>query len=87
MDGLSFATCDKKLAKMLYCTAYIDILVKSLDFTLSVSQIEQLQTWMKLQQRLMDGCIEFNFCPCSMGLSLIVSNSLTKDTIDLTEYK
>lgn len=57
------------------------------NFVLSDSQVEKMREWLKNQERLHDGCIEFNFCPCFLGTNIVVTNSLTKEQIDLTEHE
>lgn len=48
--------------------------------------VQKFQEWMKTQARLFDGCIEFVYCPCSVGVVIWASNSLTNSTIELTKY-
>lgn len=55
-------------------------------FKCNTGVIQKFQKWMSIQERLHDGCIEFMYCPCSMGVVIHATNSLTKSTIDLTEY-
>jgi hypothetical protein len=48
--------------------------------------IAKFQAWMSTQTRLHDGCIEFTYIPCSMGIIIHATNSLTSSHIDLTDY-
>jgi hypothetical protein len=50
------------------------------------AQIVKLREWLTNQDRLMDGCITFEFTPCSMGTVVKATNSLTQQTVNLTEY-
>lgn len=53
---------------------------------ITVTQRAKLKEWLNNHDKLMDGCITFEFSPCSMGIILIATNTLTKQIIDLTEY-
>lgn len=48
--------------------------------------IVRFKDWMTKQEKLFNGCIVFEYCPHSMGISLHAFNVLTNEKIDLTVY-
>lgn len=92
VDGsFTFVKVDKAEAKVIMREAQVNMTCKWVqngnNFVLSDGQVEKLRKWLETQSRLHDGCIEFLFCPCAMGIVIKVTNSLTHEEIDLTEYE
>ena len=87
-EGFTMKLVSPEEAKVSVRTVHIDILCKvsSKGFNFSENQTKRFREWLEKQSRLFDGCIEFGFCPHSMGISTWVTNSLTNDRCDLTEY-
>ena len=70
------------------------------NFSMDSSQIEKFERWAKLQDNKVaklqnkkfayygasGGGYIFEFSPSGIGTSIYVRNSITKDTIDLSEY-
>ena len=89
----SFGNFDVQLvsrteAKDILRTTQIDILSNEFEkrFNPKHESLNNFREWMSRQSQLFDGCIVFEYCPHSMGISLHAKNTLTSESIDLTEY-
>lgn len=87
-EGFTFETVSREEAESRFRSGHIDLLCRqsAQGFDFSKTQTDRFRAWLGTQTRLHDGCIEFSFSPCSMGTSVWVENSLTKDKLELTEY-
>lgn len=87
-DGFKMTVMNAEDAQAMMRKTQIDILAAEAvkGFPLTENQIARLRTWLEGQSRLHDGCIEFTFIPCSMGIIVQVKNSLNYNTIELTDY-
>lgn len=88
MPGFQVTMMSKANAAAIVKQMQIDILTQIFEkkFECKKETVEKFQKWLGEQTRMVDGCIEFLYCPCSMGEVIFASNSLTGSRIELTEY-